>query len=314
MKLSDTITRKFVESFNTSEWEVESHDRWKDIISSNKTIKYQVYEVTLESGKTIRCADDHIFIDNNFNEVFAKDSLNLYLFTKYGKDLVINVTNLHYEDYMYDLSVDGDHLYYTDDVLSHNTISSATYLLWRSIFHNTQINIGIVANKPKTAREVLDKIKKIFLESPIWLVPGIEVWNKSEIEYENGTRIMTDSPSSDSFRGYTCNIIYTDESAYIKKKLWDDFLDAVIPTMNSLIFKQVINTSTSNGMNHFYSMVEAAKNNNSEIEEIILNKNEEIKIGGDGLSFKIEDLYIQIEKINQRRNIQKQIQWENSHV
>ena len=163
-----------------------------------------------------------------------------------------------------------DELLTLDDVVilyprqSGKTVTSGTYLLWLGLFHPHQIMIGIVANKPKTAREVLDKIKKIYLLLPVWMKTGTEVWNKSEIEFENGTRIMTDGPSSDSFRGYTCNIIYVDETAYIKKSLWDEFVDSVMPTMNSLIFKQVIMTSTANGMNHFEQIVKRAKRSDSE--------------------------------------------------
>jgi len=142
---------------------------------------------------------------------------------------------------------------------SGKTVTSGTYLLWLALFREEQTMIGIVANKAKTAREVLDKIKKIYLNLPVWMKKGIEVWNKGEIEFENGTRIMTDGPSSDSFRGFTCNIIYVDETAYIKKSLWDEFVDSVMPTMNSLSFKQVIMTSTANGMNHFEQIVKAAK-------------------------------------------------------
>ena len=142
---------------------------------------------------------------------------------------------------------------------SGKTVTSGTYLLWLALFREEQTMIGIVANKAKTAREVLDKIKKIYLNLPVWMKKGIEIWNRGEIEFENGTRIMTDGPSSDSFRGFTCNIIYVDETAYIKKSLWDEFVDSVMPTMNSLSFKQVIMTSTANGMNHFEAIVKAAK-------------------------------------------------------
>jgi len=158
-----------------------------------------------------------------------------------------------------------DELLSLDDVVilyprqSGKTVTSGTYLLWLALFREDQTMIGIVANKAKTAREVLDKIKKIYLNLPVWMKKGIEIWNKGEIEFENGTRIMTDGPSSDSFRGFTCNIIYVDETAYIKKSLWDEFVDSVMPTMNSLSFKQVIMTSTANGMNHFEAIVKAAR-------------------------------------------------------
>ena len=50
-----------------------------------------------------------------------------------------------------------------------------------------------------------------------------------------------------------------DEAAYIPKNLWEEFVDSVMPTMSSLIFKQVITTSTANGVNHFEKLVKQAK-------------------------------------------------------
>lgn len=147
---------------------------------------------------------------------------------------------------------------------SGKTVTTGTYLLWLALFHNDPINIGIVGNSPGTAMEVLDKIKKIFMELPIWMQRGVELWNRKSIEFDNGTRIMTDGPSSDAFRGYTINILYCDEVAYYKKSEWDEFVDSVMPTMNSLIFKQIIMTSTANGMNHFEALVKQAKNADSE--------------------------------------------------
>jgi hypothetical protein len=146
---------------------------------------------------------------------------------------------------------------------SGKTVTSGNYLLWRAIFHEDAINIGIVANKPATAAEVLSKMKKTFIELPIWLQSNVTIWNMGNIAFDNGTNIMTDGPSSDSFRGYTINILYIDEVAYLKKSLWEEFTDSVMPTMNSLIFKQVIMTSTANGVNHFKHIVDAAKKKDS---------------------------------------------------
>jgi len=50
-----------------------------------------------------------------------------------------------------------------------------------------------------------------------------------------------------------------DELAYIPKRDYEAFGDSVFPTMNLLIFKQFIATSTANGMNHFADLVSQAK-------------------------------------------------------
>lgn len=143
---------------------------------------------------------------------------------------------------------------------SGKTITTGSYLLWRGNFHLHKLNIGIVANKPRTAREVLLKIKQMFLELPIWMMQCVETWNKADIELSDiGTRFLTDSPSGDSFRGDTISLLFCDEVAYINKSLFEEMLDSIIPTMSSLSFKQLIYTSTAKGVNHWSRIVTEAQ-------------------------------------------------------
>ncbi len=142
---------------------------------------------------------------------------------------------------------------------SGKTVTVGTYLLWLGLFKDLPITIGIVANKASGSKEVIDKIKKMFLELPIWMQSNVEVWNKTQVEFDTRTRILADVPSSDSFRGFTVNVVYVDECAYIPLSDWEAFSDSIFPTMNSLSFKQTILTSTANGFNHWYHIVNEAK-------------------------------------------------------
>lgn len=254
---------------NKKEWANEDHDKFKIIMDLNKNENgyyKDIYDnrVSYDGIRTLMKAGTELPLSKIHENEIEKCKNDFKYFRKHYCLITTRNGLARPELRHYQESLEDELLTLDDTVIlfprqSGKTITSATYLLWRSLFHTQSINIGIVANKPKTAREVLDKIKKIYIELPIWMKKGSAVWNKSEIEFENGTRVMTDSPSSDSFRGYTCNFIYVDEAAYIKKTLWDEFIDAVIPTMNSLTFKQVIMTSTANGMNHFEKIVNQAK-------------------------------------------------------
>ncbi len=93
---------------------------------------------------------------------------------------------------------------------SGKSVTVAIYLIWVFIFYK-DMNIGIAANKASMSKEFLDKAKNIFIELPVWLQQGIKVWNKTFIEAENGMRIITDATSSDSFRGFTINLLVIDE-------------------------------------------------------------------------------------------------------
>jgi len=141
---------------------------------------------------------------------------------------------------------------------SGKSVTISTYLLWKAIT-TPNINIGIAANVQKLAMEVLDKIKNIFLELPIWMKPGIKVWNKGSIEFENGTRILTSATNGDAFRGFTINILYVDEVAFIRHSVWEEFADSVFPAQEALMEKQTIMSSTAGGLNHWYHLVEGAR-------------------------------------------------------
>ena len=69
-KLSDTIRRKFVEIFDCSMWQIESDQGWTDIDTINKTEEYQRFIIKFESGNTLECADNHIIITEDYDEVF----------------------------------------------------------------------------------------------------------------------------------------------------------------------------------------------------------------------------------------------------
>ena len=125
--LSAVIDRKFEESFSVDEWEIETDLGWSSIKNIGKTIPYDVWEVTTTSGKSIKCADDHILFDDTYDQIFAKD-LNKdtrpdCIITRDGAELVESASSLGYAENMYDLEVDDDnHRYYTNDILSHNSI------------------------------------------------------------------------------------------------------------------------------------------------------------------------------------------------
>ena len=64
-----------------------------------------------------------------------------------------------------------------------------SYLLHYLIF-NDSVNIGILANKAATARELLGRLATAYENLPKWMQQGIIAWNKGNIELENGSKIL----------------------------------------------------------------------------------------------------------------------------
>jgi len=141
---------------------------------------------------------------------------------------------------------------------SGKSISTSIYLAHKYNF-DKELNIGIVANKGPMAREFLANTKNIIIELPVWMQQGTVVWNKGSIENESKMRILTDVPSSDSFRGFTIAILVCDEAAFIRPNIWEEFSDSIFPSQSGLAWKKNIILSTANGMNHFYRMVKGGR-------------------------------------------------------
>tara|TARA_R100001463_G_scaffold609_3_gene2603 strand:+ start:1598 stop:3304 length:1707 start_codon:yes stop_codon:yes gene_type:complete len=128
-----------------------------------------------------------------------------------------------------------------------------SYLLHYALF-NDSVNIGILANKATTARELLARLATAYENLPKWMQQGILVWNKGNIELENGSKILAASTSASAVRGMSFNILFLDEFAFVPNHIADAFFASVYPTITSGQSTKVIIVSTPHGMNHFYRM------------------------------------------------------------
>ena len=138
-----------------------------------------------------------------------------------------------------------------------------SYLLHYAIF-NDSVNIGILANKAATARELLGRLQLAYENLPMWLQQGVVVWNRGSIELENGSKILAASTSASAVRGMSFNIIFLDEFAFIPNHIADQFFSSVYPTISSGKSTKVIIVSTPHGMNHFYKLWHDAERNKNE--------------------------------------------------
>ena len=133
------------------------------------------------------------------------------------------------------------------------TTSAVGYMLWCVLF-NPDYTIGILANKGSLAREILDRLTKAYEYLPIWLQQGIVVWNKGNIELENGSKIFAYATSADGVRGGSYNLIFLDEFAFVPHNMAQDFFQSTYPVISSGQTTKVIIVSTPNGLNLFYKM------------------------------------------------------------
>jgi hypothetical protein len=133
------------------------------------------------------------------------------------------------------------------------TTTVVSYLLHYIVF-NDNVNVGILANKASTSREILSRLQLSYENLPKWMQQGIVSWNKGSLELENGSKIIAASTSASAVRGMSFNIIFLDEFAFVPNHIADDFFASVYPTISSGKSTKVIIVSTPKGMNHFYRM------------------------------------------------------------
>ena len=138
-----------------------------------------------------------------------------------------------------------------------------SYLLHYVVF-NDSVNVGILANKAATARELLGRLQTAYENLPKWMQQGILSWNRGSLELENGSKILAASTSASAVRGMSFNILFLDEFAFVPNHIADSFFASVYPTITSGKKTKVIIVSTPHGMNHFYRLWHDAERGKNE--------------------------------------------------
>ncbi len=138
-----------------------------------------------------------------------------------------------------------------------------SYLLHYLLFKDS-VNIGILANKAATARELLGRLQTAYENVPKWMQQGVLSWNRGSLELENGSKILAASTSASAVRGMSFNILFLDEFAFVPNHIADSFFSSVYPTITYGKSTKVIIVSTPHGMNHFYRMWHDAERGKNE--------------------------------------------------
>jgi hypothetical protein len=127
--------------------------------------------------------------------------------------------------------------------LAGKTLTGIGFLLWSATF-NDNISIALCAGRSATARSILEKLQDAYDNLPNWLKMGVTKRNKSELELQNGSRIIAGNTSYDTFKDWSFDLVYLDEFAFAPDKDAQDFVDAVIPAIAANKTSKIIISST----------------------------------------------------------------------
>ena len=136
------------------------------------------------------------------------------------------------------------------------TITTSLFLLHYICF-NYDKNALIAANKFRTAADILEKAKQIFLEIPYFLKPGIYKWNESSIVTDGNTVVKAETTTINTGIGTTIHLLMLDEFAHIPSNIMEKFYNNIFPTITAAKAQCFI-SSTQNGLNLFSRLYTAA--------------------------------------------------------
>ena len=213
-----------------------------DVYLGNPNLKKAGTEIQFTKKQVeewIKCKNDPLYFALHYIQIISLDE-GLVPFTMYG--------------FQKEIMMDFHNNRFNIAKLPRQTGKSTTvvaYLLHYAIF-NDSVNIGILANKASTARELLGRLQLAYENLPKWMQHGILVWNKGNVELENGSKILAASTSASAVRGMSFNILFLDEFAFVPNHVAEQFFASVYPTITSGKSTKVIMVSTPHGMNHFY--------------------------------------------------------------
>jgi len=189
----------------------------------------------------VKCHKDPIyFIENYVKIVTLDEGIQPFIPWEFQRELLDKIHNNRFVITKYPRQ-------------SGKSTSVIAYILHYVLF-NPQVTVGILANKLQTARELLSRLKMAYENLPKWMQQGVEEWNKSSIDLENGSRILASSTSSSAVRGGSFNMIFLDEFAYVPQEVAEEFFSSVYPTIASGKSSKVLIVSTPKGLNLFYKL------------------------------------------------------------
>jgi len=110
------------------------------------------------------------------------------------------------------------------------TTCASIYLAWYAMFVPDQ-TILIAAHKYTGAQEIMQRIRYVYELCPDHIRAGVTSYNKGSIEFENGSRILSQTTTGTTGRGLSISLLYCDEFAFVQPNIAEEFWTSISPTL-----------------------------------------------------------------------------------
>jgi hypothetical protein len=157
------------------------------------------------------------FMDNFFYIQHPTRGKMLYHPFEYQKKLIHT-----YHNYRYSISLMPRQ--------TGKSTSAAGYLLWYAMFVPDS-TILIAAHKYTGAQEIMQRIRYAYELCPNHIRAGCTSYNKGSLEFENGSRIVSQTTTETTGRGMSISLLYADEFAFVRPTIAKEFWTSISPTL-----------------------------------------------------------------------------------
>ena len=169
----------------------------------------------------VACADPdtgpEYFMDNFFHIQHPTKGKMLYHPFEYQKRLIHT-----YHNYRFSISMMPRQ--------TGKSTSAAGYLLWMAMFHPDS-TILIAAHKYTGSQEIMQRIRYAYELCPDHIRAGVTSYNKGNLDFENGSRIVSTTTTENTGRGMSISLLYCDEFAFVRPTIAKEFWTSISPTL-----------------------------------------------------------------------------------
>lgn len=175
-KYDSPLYDKFIEAYEVKDLQVLTPNGWIDVEGIGKTIEYDEWRIFTSGGKELICADTHLLYrcDNmNFEsrkcdltEIYCKNlQMGDFIMTKNGPEMIMEFGLTGKKSHMYDLQLSegSNKQYYTNDILSHNSLWMQNFAVRSADMGNNVLYITLEMSE----RKVMKRLGSMRLKIPI---------------------------------------------------------------------------------------------------------------------------------------------------
>jgi hypothetical protein len=134
------------------------------------------------------------------------------------------------------------------------TSNGIFYVLHHIIF-NDNVTDGIFSFNASIARNSLERLQTAYENLPEWMQHKVIIKNKSTLELENGSRVTVGNTSYATFKGWSFNLVYLDEFAFVSDKDAQDFMNTIFPILTANKSTKVIIASSIKQQDDCFSKI-----------------------------------------------------------